>query len=370
MTIGHISQRRLIMSRRPQNNYGTPTAPNAVAPFNFVQVPVKDQNLVAAGVTTRDNRGHATGSDFATDQWLISHDVSRPIEYDVDADTVGRMLLGVCGSVVTTQPDAVASPLVYRHVFKPMNANAGRQLPAYTLIEKLGAIIDDLYPSCCVESLSLRGEGVEKIGSAATFRGSGKSTTPSAVTFDETGGVGNQVQLAQGLQYLFNSQVEVAIRDAGTLANNVPYGSTKRIESWSVGYENNPLADIAYRGGSGDFQTPGVRDSGSIRSELLFGDRAITSEIVARMDTASDERAALKSQKPLDVLIELTGGVIEDTFNFKLSTRLRLTKYAAVDRGNAGGIVTVAIRPTPLMDFAAGEIISFTLDNATPSYTA
>lgn len=369
MTIAHISQRRLIMSRVPQSNYATPTTPNTVAPLNFVEVPVKDQNVAAYGVATRDNRAYAHGNDFATDQWLISHDVSRPVEFDLDAETIGRMLLAALGSVTTTQPDAVGNPLVYRHVFKPQDAVVSRQLPAYTLVEQIGAVLNRLFPSCCVESLTIRGEGVERITSALSFRGSGKVTSPSGVLFDPTGGAGNNVRAAQNLQYLYNSQVEVQIRDAGTLANNVPYGSTKRIESWSVGYENNPLADIAYRAGSGDFQTAGQRDSGSIRSELLFGDRNIPAEIVARMDTASDEFAALRSQKSLDVLVELTGALISGTYNFKLSIRLRLARYATVELGNSGGIVTVALRPTALWDVANAEIVSFTLDNTTASYT-
>jgi hypothetical protein len=366
MAIGHISQRRLIMSRVPQTNYATPTLPVTVPPLAFRVLPIRDQNLAGYGVQTRDNRGHATGRDFPTDQWLISHDVSRPVELDVDADSVGRLLLGALGSVVTTQPDAVGAPLVYRHVFRPQDEAVSRQLPAYTLVEKLGAILDRLFPGCVVESFGLRGEGLERISGSAAFRGSGKRTSPSGVNL---GGGSNHVQDAVGLSYFFNSQVELQVRDAGTLANNVPYGSTKRIETWAVGVENNLLADVGYRAGSGDFQTPGVRDSGSVRSELLFGDRNFTSEFVARMDSGSDEFAALQSQKSLDVLVELTGALIEATFNFKLSIRFRLARYAAVELGNSAGIVTVAIRPTPLWDTTANEIVSFTLDNTTPSYT-
>jgi hypothetical protein len=370
MTIAHIQQRQNAMSRIPQTNYATATAPNTGGSLNFVEVPLKDQNFANKTVQTQDNRGYATRNDFPTDQWLLSHDVERAIEYDVDTDTLGRMLYLALGSVVTTTPNAVGAPTARQHVFKPQDPNVSRQLPATTWVEQVGAALNRLFPSCVCDNFNIRGEGIQRIMSAFSLRGSGKEVEPSGVVFATDGT--NNVRPATGLKYLFNSQVEVTVADAGTLSNAVNYGATKRLESWGLSYQNTPLGDIGYRPGSTDFQTAGDVESGAIRSECLFGDRSIVPEFVARLDSTSNERAAMRSQKSLDWRALLTGPVIGGAaaLHHSLSIRTRINRYSAVDLGNQGGILTVAVRPTALWDLTTAEILEIILVNETTSYTA
>jgi hypothetical protein len=349
----------------PQDDYPTPTAAVTSEPLAFSELLVKDRNLAAYQVVTHDNKGYSTRTDFPTDLWLTSHDATRRVELEPATDPLGRILLLALGSVETSQPDVVAAPTAYSHIFIPQDANNSRQLPATTLVERVGGAVDSLYPSCVVENFTIKGEGIERIGSSFSLRGSGKRVSPSTINFE---GGSNHVAPATGLKYFFNSQVALTISDAGTLANSTAYGTAQRLENWEISIENQLLADDGYRPGSTDFQTPGDTTSGAIRSECLFGERSVTGSFTVRVDSASDEYAALKSQKPLDFKIILTGPVIAGAFHHKLTIQSPLMAYEAIDYGDRNGIVTLQIKPRFLYEVSTGKLIEFTLVNETEAY--
>jgi hypothetical protein len=126
----HITQRKFWRSRIPQTDYNTATSVGSAA--NFKQVLAKDKNLANAAPTIADNKEYATGQPQPTEQWIVAHDAQRPLEYDLCFEEIGRALLLALGKVVTTQPDAIGSPLVYQHVFSPMDVSVTRQMPATT----------------------------------------------------------------------------------------------------------------------------------------------------------------------------------------------------------------------------------------------
>lgn len=355
----HIQQRKIAISRLPQSAYGTATSAAASA---FKELLLSDQNLAQKGVRTQDNSGYSTQNDFPTEQWLLSHDVSRQFEFDLASEPAGRILRGALGSIATSQPAAGTDPTVYRHVFVPQDPNTSRQLPAYSFLEQVGSAIDCLYPSGVFESLSFRGQGIDRIKAAFGLRGSGKRTNPSGVTW------ATHVSEVSGHKYFFNSVCEVKIADAGALTNEVNYSSQKRIESWTLDYTNNLLAEDGYRPGSTAFQTSGDVTSGAVRSECLFGSRAIRAGFVARVDAGSDEHLALQSQSDLDFKVILTGPTISNSYTHKLTIAAPLTRYETVDYGQQNGIVTLQIVPKLLWDTSADNIVTFTLDNTTASY--
>lgn len=359
MTAVHIQQRKIAMSRIPQTAYGTATAAGANA---LKELLLSDQNLAQKTVQTADNQGYSTQNDFATEQWLLRHDVARPFEFDLASEPAGRILRGALGSITTSQPASGTDPLVYRHLFVPQDPNTSRQLPAYSVLEQVGSALNVLYPSCVFEGLSFRGEGVNRIKASFSVRGSGKRTKPSGFTW------ATHVSEVSGHKYFYNSVCEVKVADAGTLSNEVNYSSTKRIESFSFDYQNQLLADDGYRPGATDFQTSGDPLSGAVRSECLFGTRTIQAGFVARLDSASDEFAALEAQTQLDFKVILTGPTISNSYTHKLTIAVALSAYEAVELGNANGIVTVAVRPKPLWDNSTDKIIEITLDNTTSSY--
>src|SRR5437868_13527522 len=155
----HIQQRQIAQSRIPQTGYGTPTV---IAANAFQELLLSDQNLAQYSVTTADNTGQSTRVDFPTDQWLLSHDVQRQFEQQLASAPIGRTLYLLNGSVVTTQPAVGTDPNVYQHVFVPQDANVSRQLPSTSIVEQCGSLLDFLYPSAVAESLSLKGEGINR----------------------------------------------------------------------------------------------------------------------------------------------------------------------------------------------------------------
>ena len=356
----HIQQRKIAISRIPQSNYGTQTAAAANA---LNELLLSDQNLGQYSVATADNQGHSTQNDFATDQWLLSHSTTRQFELDLASDPIGRILQGGLGSLSTSQPASVTDPLVYRHLFVPQDPNTSRQLPARSWVEIVGAAINCLYPSAVVDSISLSGSGINRCKGGFSVLGSGKRVKPSGVTW------ATHVNEVTGWKYFFNSVCDLTVADAGTLSNDETYSQDKRLESWSFEYSNQLLAEDGYRPGSTDFQTGGDVTSGAIRSECLFGSRTINNSFVVRVDQASDEYAALQSQKNLDYKIILTGPTISNAYAHKLTIHGALSRYQAIEYGNQNGIVTLQITPKLLWDTSTDKIVEITLDNTVASYT-
>jgi hypothetical protein len=169
------------------------------------------------------------------------------------------------------------------------------------------------------------------------------------------------------LNYFYNSQVSLAVDDAGVITN---YGNEKRINSWEWGATNELLADDGYRPGAALFQTADDPASGALRSECLFGKRGFTMGYNVRLNSESEELAALRAQKLLKPTIDLTGPKIGATaFNHKLTIVGEKSPYEAVELGNRNGIVTLGLRPKMLYDVALGKIVTVTLINEVPSYT-
>ncbi|MGE0133039.1 MAG: hypothetical protein AB7U82_33600 [Blastocatellales bacterium] len=363
----NIQQRGYGMSRIPQTNYATATPGNTSAPYNYTPVLVKDQNFANYRPEARDNKGASTGSFYPTEVYTLSHDVENQKELDIDSIMIGRFLLLALGSVVTTQPDAGGNPLVYQHVFKPMDFFASLQLPATSWVERLGGGLNVLYPSNVVRRLRISGDGINRINGNVEFQGSGKRTSPSGLIFAPTASY--HIPPLGNFTYFTNSQLGLTVADAVTLANPVPYCADKRVESWAVEIANTLLAEDAYRPCAGDYQTPGDNTSGAIRSEELIGDQDIIEEFVVRLETSSDEYAALMTAKKLDWKITLTGPTISTTYKHTLEIRSELTQYQAIEIQNKNGIAVLRIVPRALYDQANNKIISFTLVNTEASYT-
>lgn len=362
MATVHEDQRRYAISKVPQTDYDTAT--DTAVPANFVQLVAMDKNMAKHSVATGDNKGEANGYEQATEEWALTHDTDRSLDVGVSSEQIGRLLLLQFGSVTTTQPDAVTAPTVYQHVFKPQDRNVSRQLPAATLIEIIGSVLNRKFPSMAAGTLSIKGDAMNRISASMGLRGSGAVVMPSGMTNAqwETIALANQ-------HYLFNSQAKLTIADAGTLLNTIDYGSVKRLESWEFAGNNNPIADDAFRPGANKFQDANDPTSGALRSEMLFGTRDWTMNFMARLLSQSDELAALRSRKKLDALIELVGARIGvTTFNHKLSIHAPKVSYTTVDLGAKNGLITVQITPRIFFDTATNQDATVTLINETPSY--
>src|SRR6266478_1108736 len=98
MTIANIQQRQFAISRIPQANYATATAKNTLVPLNLIELVVSDKNLAKYQVKTKDNKGFSTRNDFPTEQWMLSHDLARTVDFQPASDPLGRILLLAFGA--------------------------------------------------------------------------------------------------------------------------------------------------------------------------------------------------------------------------------------------------------------------------------
>lgn len=295
--------RKFALSRIPQAASGATPAyqnPTAAASGAFVDLLVSDNNIAGYTVQTQDNKGFSTGSDFASEQYTVTHDVTATKEMRCDSEMMGRMHLGTFGQITTTQPDATNVAAAYKHVSTPVDPLTTRQLPAYSFLEYLGAVHDVLYPSCIFERMNLRGDSLDRINLSVTLRGSGKRTKPSGITFAST-----DVTKRTALKYWKNSAARISLSDPSTQLNS--YNPGCDMLGWELDYNNNPLADDGYLPGCQQLQDPADNDSGAVRSELLFGERSIVPKFTVRMNANSDFYQALQKQTPLDWYIELLG---------------------------------------------------------------
>ena len=370
MTIAHMQQRKYFRSRIPQANYPTVTPATLIGAgaLAFEDLLLKDENIAKFDVRTQDNAGFSTGSDFATDQWPDRHDASVQHDLQVASDPIGRELYSALGSVVSTQPNSVGAPTAWQHAFSPQDPTTSRQLPAHTYGEKIGSAHSVKYPSCITEMISFSGDGTDRINASVGYRGSGKRTSPSGIVYSLDPAT-NHVEILTGLKYFFNSQISIVRSDYSTLANPVNYGTAKMLESWSFQWTNQLLLDDGYRPGSTDFQTAGDPESGAVRSELLFGTRTAEFSAVVRLDSATDEFAALQSQKRMDVQCLLTGPTIAGAVKHKLLISMPRVSYDMVEISNKNKIATVQLKFKILFDETTGKILEITLTNTTASYT-
>lgn len=347
-------QRKFTRSKIPQANYATATVGNA----NFVQVLAKGDGFANEQPNLADNREYATGYRQATEQWLVNHDAGVQWDYDICFQEIGRALLLAFGKVVTSQPDAVNSPLVYQHVFSSMDPTVSAQLPAISIVEQAGAGLDSKFASMCSQSLVMRGEGPARLSASESLVGSGKTTKPSGITIADI----------VNLVYAYQSQVLLTLEDESAVITNAAT-APQRLNSWEFGIQNQVNTDDGFRPGAAAFQTTGDPDSGEVRSEMLLIDQLFNMRFNLRLLNDSTFFAALTSQEDFIALFDIVGPIIEDAFNYKLQIKGYKAPFRVVNKQSRNGLVVVDIENNVQYDTTAGKDVEVTLINNVPSYT-
>jgi hypothetical protein len=351
----HITQRKFWRSRVPQADYNTITATGVAA--NFKQVLAKDRNLAQAAPTIADNKDYATGQPQPTEQWIVAHDATRQFEYDLCFEEIGRALLLAFGKVVTTQPDAPGNPLVYQHVFSPMDVSVTRQLPATTIVEQLGSAVNRKFPSMVSASLGFRGEGSQRLQVSESLQGSGKLIAPSGLAgVDIT-----------GCHYGHQSQCTLKTDDGAVVTNAAD--APQRLNSWAWGIINQILNDDGYRPGAAAFQTTGDPDSGEVRTEALLGDQSFDFNFNLRLLSNDGFLAYLLAQTSLIITNDIVGPLISGIYNNKLSIKAYKAPFRAANVAERNGLVSLDLQPNVLYDPVAAKNVEVTLINTVPSYT-
>lgn len=295
MALQHMNQRRYALSRLKEAAYGVPYTAGA----DLVEFICKDRNFGNDAPVTADNKGYSTGKRGATEQWIVSHDLTVAKEFDACSEDSGTLLHSTFGGVSSSQPDAVGAPTVYKHVFSLQDLLTSRQLPPRTGLEQLLPAIDRRLVSLNVESLKFSGEGPTRLMGAVSFRGSGKKVSPSGVDFAA------DVVKALNRHYFHNSEVIFSLNDGATLTNFAT--APNRLNSWGFEIANSYLADDGFRAGDPRFQTDGDADSGETRSELLLDEQVYNPTFNVRLLSGSDLVEAITTQKQFNGLWDIVG---------------------------------------------------------------
>lgn len=347
------NQRLFAMSRNPQANYQTPTAPNVGPPFNFVNLLLESKAVASFKTATANNRGHSTGQDFANDQYPISHDVDGSFEAHFSFEQIGYMLLAALGQVTTTT--IVAG--VFQHVFTPLDRNVTNQLPAFTWAEKLGLNHNVTYPSCVMDSLSFNGDGLDRIKVSGSMKGSGKRVTNAGL--NHTTGA-----LRHAHNFALNTQTDLTLNDGTT---DTVFGC--RFKSWNWAWQNNLNAADGYRSGCKLFQVANDPTSGVIRSQCEIGDRDLGCGFKVDYDGNPDLYLALQNQTQLSLRFDIIGKLISGANFNKLTLNHARAPYESAEVREDSGVYVQDVTVKPLLKFDLSQpLTSITLINTVASY--
>lgn len=318
-------------------------------PIKFITT---DQQSAEISVNTANNEGHATGNDWATEQWQTTHDVNIPFSIDPTILMLRRLLNAAFGAVATSTPTAG----VTKDIFSPMEANDSRQLPAYWLLEKCGDAHDALYPSCVLEKATFKGEEFGKLNVAGNFRGSGRQILGEDI----------DIVAETNKYYLKNTMSKIVRATAATPGTPVKTYQCG-LQSFMFDVDNAPDANVGYDPGCQRFYTSGDPDSGVIRSYHLFGRRKYTGSFVIWLEDSSPELALLRAQTELNLKMSMTGKTITSTYKNLFEIELFLAFYKTVVLGNKNGFTTLEITPDAFYNESSNKIVSATVQYPTPA---
>lgn len=346
-------QRKFAISRIPQTDYLTPTSGSA----NFRQVLAKGDSFATEQPNIADDRDYAKGTRQATEQWLVNHDSGVSLPFDICSQEIGRFLLLAFGKVVSSQPDSVGNPTVWQHIFTGMDPLVSAQIPVTTFLEQCGVAIDALFPSMACQSLSLRGEGPQRLEANYQGVGSGKKVTPSAIV----------IPALSGLNYLYQAFVGLTLDNAGVITNAAT--APQRLNSWEFSVNNTLGLDDGYRPGAAAYQTAGNPNSGEVRSEALLQDQAYAMRFNLRLLDNSAFLSELTAQAPIVPIFDIVGPTITGIYKHSLKIKGYRAPYRTINKSARNGLVTLDIEPNILFDTATSKDIEVTLTNNVSSYT-
>ncbi len=248
---------------------------------------------------------------------------------DVEASTIGDLLLGCLGSVATAQPDSVNSPTVFRHTFSRLNSLL---MPSFTFFIDRGLSIKR-YPLSVIKKLNLSGavDGKAMLGADVLFK-----TEEPASAFAPVYG---------SPKPLMFFQTDFKIDGVSDL----------NVKSWNLHIDNGsaPHRTLNLSRDVKDIVSPGrfMIDGGF---EIYFETEAQRQKFIDVSSAALD--------------ITLTGDIIEDAFKNQLEFKLPEVRYSAYPFGTIENLLGAAVAFEADYNAAAGYSLQTILTNGVSSY--
>ncbi len=350
---------QVAVSKFPQADYLTPTAPDVAPNRTFIEQVMPAKNFIKRGVPTANNKGQTTGNRFATESWIaggLMTDFSMP--FDATFQNIGRYLLAAMGEITTT-----AQGTLFRHLIGLLDTKITAQLPAYSILEHAAPAnggLDVLAPGMVAKSLQLSGDGTAKCTGTVEWMGSGEYIQPSGVDYL------TNVEPTQGTQIsVYNTTAALVRSDAPGGANAVSKSLCENL-GWEIAI-NNSFAEDDY--GCVRLLDPANLEKGVLRSHLLLTDTEISSNWKFKLPQNSTEMALLENQAPLKLLFQLLSTQVLTADSHVLTFDMPLNKYKVVDHSSENGFIYVSIQPETLFSVAEQKALEVELVNNIPAYS-
>lgn len=299
----------------------------ATAASTFLRWRKLNMDLTTPRHTTETDAAEiGKGNEFISQVFPVAKDVGQRIEKYGSAEFV--IWCAAFGLGNTHQ--ATGGGL---YTITPIDPGTTIELPYFTVVEQIdeggGQAIDNMFVGCSLEDFMLTfnyGPGRQSLRCASSFMGSGRITTPSAVTLPAV--------LTE--HYMLSQSMAISI-------NGVDYVSSKTILSGSIGWKNN------LNGAAGYFPGAGLLDGAAIRGRQEIGAREASLQFTVRLLSGSTEYAKLIAQ---------TTGTAVVTFTFDSTHTVTFTfpqvSFSAIENHEDGGIVALTVTVAPQYSSGSG----------------
>lgn len=287
------------LSVNQQSAYGTGLPDGDLTimhPFNGKRAEIEPKKWNDAD---QSGKGH----EYTTTQKNLSVDTKTSLEFDCTSFIAAWMFAFMCGQVVTTQPDAPGSPLVYEHKCKPMdisNPAVGKQLPVTSFVEDIEGE-QYKYRDMIVESGTLSGKTGEHLKLKIDLQGSGHYET-SAITMPGL------------VQSSFLRFVDI----------NLSYNATDYsadLQSIDFKHTNTLAKENGYYPGSGKLDASA--GSPQVRGRCLVSKRQTDLSFkMMRTDNTITQDDLQNTELPIVITAE--GDTIENAYNHKIQLDLKI----------------------------------------------
>jgi hypothetical protein len=320
-----------------------------------------DENTIDYEPDTNNDEAWSHGQNQETDQWLERHRSAIQHTMPAFVTEMGRPLILNLGDYAVSTP--AGGTLSKKHVFKPQNPQVSRQGKAVTYAETLGPGWNMLMPRCVGNGFSLSGAQSGVLMMDFGLQGAGKLDPASAATWAPT--ATPTVAEWTTRQKFFNTQIALVTTPSGVSA--ITYGC--RYRTFRINYQQTLLSEAAYAPGCAEFLTPGDPTSGQIASSMEFDKQRLDFTLGLNFAAGTPEMAYVQQQKPIDILLTATGGLIEGTIYEKLSVIIPNAKYKSTKPVLRDGIYQMDISGSGLFDYTTSKLFQVELINTIASYS-
>lgn len=340
-----------------QSNFQTA---KAIAAGALKRLLATDDNLIDYEAKTNTNEDWAHGYNSATDQWIEAHDAKVSHQIPGFAQELGKVFYLNLGDVVVTTPSGAT--VARKHTFKPTDPMVTRQDPAVTYVERAGAGWHKLMPRAVGDGFTLKGSGIGILTCDFNLLGAGLIVSNPAVTYPPT--LNATVANLSGLHKLFNTQVSVTPNDGKGYGS--PYSCAYR--GFELNFKKTMLSDAGYKPGCGEFFIAGDPTSGLIRSAHEFDKQMLDFTLEVDLAANTPEFDAVTDQRPIAIVIDVIGGIIESSIRHQLTITLNVTRYKSSKPALVDGMWRFQISGTAFYDTTTNNLFKIDLTTNVTSF--